>query len=118
MAKAMAESTQAITDMINSANADMSSTIDMSELIVKLFTKDKQLMNDIFEKCAEYEFWFIRIAGFVFGFLFGLVQMGLWIIYPSAWVLPAAGFIHGYLTNFFALKIIFVPEQPRKCWCC
>ena len=32
----------------------------------------------------------------------------------SAWVLPVAGFIVGWFTNFIALKVIFQPLEPRK----
>merc|ERR1719453_1502415 len=74
-------------------------------------------MNDIFEKVADYEFWFIRVSGFWFGFLFGLMQMGAWILYPAWWTLPAAGLVVGWATNFIALKMIFSPSEPRRCCC-
>lgn len=32
----------------------------------------------------------------------------------SAWVLPVAGFIVGWFTNFIALKVIFQPLEPKK----
>ena len=31
-----------------------------------------------------------------------------------AWVLPVAGFIVGWFTNFIALKVIFQPLEPKK----
>jgi len=103
--------------MLKDSTDDTASVIDLSETIVDLFTRDKQLMNDIFEKCAEYEFWFIRVSGFGFGFLFGLGQAALWYSYPKKWVLPVAGAIVGWLTNFMALKMIFLPQEPRRCCC-
>jgi uncharacterized membrane protein YheB (UPF0754 family) len=45
--------------------------------------------------------------------------MTVWIFYREIWVLPVAGFLVGYLTNYFALKIIFEPvERTRVCGCC
>jgi len=115
--KCLDDCSAAITDVSGGGGSDISEVIDMSETIVELFTRDKQLMNDIFEKVGEYEFWFIKVSGFYLGFLFGLAQMGLWYACPRWWVLPVAGFLVGYLTNWVALKVIFLPVQPTK-FCC
>ena len=40
---------------------------------------------------AGPEFKFIERSGLYFGFLFGIIQMFVWIVYPAGWVLPAAG---------------------------
>ena len=37
----------------------------------------------------------------------------LWSSSCSAWVLPVAGFIVGWFTNFLALKVIFRPLEPK-----
>lgn len=45
--------------------------------------------------------------------------MILWFFYDSDWVLPAAGFLVGWFTNWVALKIIFKPLEPHKiCFGC
>jgi uncharacterized membrane protein YheB (UPF0754 family) len=38
--------------------------------------------------------------------------MFVWIVYPAGWVLPAAGFVVGYVTNWLALTLIFEPREP------
>lgn len=50
--------------------------------------------------------------------MFGLLQMSVWFIYDADWILPVAGFLVGWFTNYIALKIIFKPLQPIKfcCW--
>ncbi|MFT5354298.1 MAG: uncharacterized membrane protein YheB (UPF0754 family), partial [Polyangiales bacterium] len=53
-------------------------------------------------------------SGIWFGMLFGVVQMIVWMYYPADWVLPAAGFVVGYATNWVALKLIFQPRYPKK----
>ncbi len=62
----------------------------------------------------EKEFIFIRRSGFYFGFLFGLVQMGIFFVYDASWVLPFFGFLVGWATNWLALKVIFRPLEPHK----
>ena len=49
--------------------------------------------------------------------MFGLIQMIVWFFYDSGWLLPACGFVVGYLTNYIALKIIFEPVEPTRIFC-
>jgi len=110
---------KAINSMMTEAQADVAQVFDLKEVLIDILTRDKQLVNDIFLKCAANEFRFIRISGIYLGFLFGLIQMVIWIFYKGWWVLPVAGFVVGYLTNWVALKVIFQPVQPiRICCCC
>jgi len=108
---------KAITGMMEQAHSNVAQVFDLRELLVDILTRDKQLVNDIFLKCAANEFRFIRVSGIYLGFLFGLCQMVIWIYYKGWWVLPVAGFVVGYLTNWVALKIIFQPVHPRKVCC-
>jgi len=102
-----------ISKMFTEAHADVTQAFDLRELLVDMLSRNKQLVNDIFEKCAEKEFDFIRVSGFYLGFIFGLIQMLIWVYAPYWWILPLAGFIVGYLTNWVALTVIFKPVQPR-----
>ena len=70
------------------------------------------------QECGEKEFYFIRHSGFYFGFLFGCIQMTIWFFYTGSWILPIAGFLVGWCTNWLALKVIFRPLYPTKflCW--
>jgi uncharacterized membrane protein YheB (UPF0754 family) len=63
---------------------------------------------------AGPEFKFIERSGLYFGALFGVVQMTVWIAYPAGWVLPAAGFLVGYVTNWLAMTLIFEPKEPKR----
>lgn len=44
--------------------------------------------------------------------------MGIWFVYDASWILPVAGFLVGWITNYLALKLIFAPLHPKKflCW--
>ncbi|CAB9519987.1 expressed unknown protein [Seminavis robusta] len=86
--------------------------MDLKAMSIRAVTENKRLLIKMFQECGDKEFTFIRNSGFYFGFLFGIGQMCLFFFYDKAWVLPAAGFIVGWFTNFVALKIIFKPIEP------
>lgn len=92
--------------------------VDIKYMTVQACVANKPLVNKIFQECGEKEFKFIRRSGFYFGFLFGCAQMGIWFVYDAGWILPVAGFLVGWFTNYLALKLIFAPLHPRKflCW--
>lgn len=98
--------------MIDDLKHNIDEILDIKELVVKLLVDQPELINEIFLKAGEKEFPFIEKSGLYFGFLFGLVTLGVWTVYPVWWVLPAGGLLVGYLTNWIAIKIIFEPQQP------
>jgi uncharacterized membrane protein YheB (UPF0754 family) len=88
--------------------------LDLKELLVRRLDTDKVLLNRLFQESGAAEFKFIIRSGAWFGFLFGLGQLTVWLLYPEPWVLPVGGAIVGYATNWFALEIIFRPLAPRR----
>lgn len=87
---------------------------NIEEMVIDRLTADKKLMVDMFLNCGKEEFKFIERSGFYFGFLFGLVQMAVWYYFPEWWILPLAGLIVGYATNWLALKLIFEPVEEKS----
>ena len=92
--------------------------VDIKHMTVSACVQNKDLIVNIFQECGDQEFIFIRRSGFYFGFMFGIIQMCVWFFYSESWVLPVAGGIVGWFTNWIALKVIFQPLEPRKflCW--
>jgi hypothetical protein len=88
--------------------------VDIKEMCVNACVENKHLIVKIFLECGDKEFTFIRRSGFYFGFVFGLFQMLVWFFYPASWILPVAGFLVGWLTNWLALKVIFKPIRPLR----
>jgi len=88
--------------------------LDFKDMIVRHLTGDKALLNRLFLESGKAEFVFIVRSGFYFGFLFGLVQLAVWIVYPVWWVLPFFGLVVGYATNWLALNVIFRPLRPVR----
>ncbi|MFD2229217.1 DUF445 domain-containing protein [Alkalimarinus sediminis] len=87
---------------------------DIKQVVADQLVNDKRLLNRIFLECGHHEFKFIVNSGAWMGFTFGLIQMCVWYFFQSGWVLPVAGFIVGFATNWVALNIIFRPLNPVK----
>jgi len=103
-----------IDELMREATRDVESLIDFKDMLVTRLTGDPALLNRLFLEAGAVEFRFIVRSGLWFGFLFGLVQLAVWIVLPLWWVLPLFGLIVGYATNWFALNIIFRPLEPRR----
>ncbi len=112
--KVKAEAPDTVNEMLDQVRNNMDRMFDISEMVITSLVRDKDLLNRMFKEAAEPEFRFIERSGFLFGALFGLVQMLIWVFYKGAWILPVAGLLVGYLTNWIALKMIFQPQQPRR----
>ena len=88
--------------------------IDFKAMLVDRLENDKRLLNRLFQEAGEVEFRFIVRSGLWFGLAFGMIQLGVWIVYRQWWVLPAFGLLVGYATNWFAINIIFRPLEPTR----
>ncbi|MEZ4288293.1 MAG: DUF445 family protein [Polyangiales bacterium] len=93
---------------------DITNILDLEKTVLDAIGKDRALMGRMFLEVGGKEFKFIEVSGLYFGFLFGVIQMFVWLIYPKWWILPLAGFIVGYATNWIAIKMIFRPQAPVK----
>lgn len=103
-----------IDQMLEDIGDQIDSLFDLEAMVIEKLTGNKELLNQIFQEAGEQEFKFIINSGLYFGFLFGLIQMGIWVVLPEWWILPLFGLLVGYLTNVIALKIIFQPLNPIK----
>ncbi len=103
---------QVVNALVEEMGYHIEELVDLKHMIVSQMAKDKALMNRVFQEVGKEEFRFVINSGMWFGFLFGLVQMAVWIFYPSAWVLPAFGLLVGLATNWIALNCIFRPLNP------
>ncbi|KAH9129965.1 hypothetical protein LEN26_000105 [Aphanomyces euteiches] len=93
---------------------------DLEDMVVTNMMKDKQLIVNMFVTCGYQELAFIRNSGAVMGFLFGVLQMILYLAAPSLSkyiTFPVFGLVVGTLTNWLALKMIFEPVNPKKVLC-
>ncbi len=101
-------------DILDRMAKEAGAFIDIDAIVREAMLEDRALLGRVLIEIAGPEFKFIERSGLWFGFLFGVIQMGVWIIYPAGWVLPAAGFLVGYITNWLALNLIFEPREPKQ----
>jgi uncharacterized membrane protein YheB (UPF0754 family) len=93
---------------------DIDNIMDIEKTVLEAMDRHKALMGEMFYEVGRKEFKFIERSGLYFGFLLGIIQMVVWVLYPAPWILPAAGFGVGYLTNWIAIKLVFAPREPVK----
>jgi uncharacterized membrane protein YheB (UPF0754 family) len=108
------ESNAFMTHFMADMQEHVDDVVDIKQMCVNACVENKHLIVKIFQECGDKEFVFIRRSGFYFGFLFGVIQMTIWFFYNGAWIMPVAGFLVGWATNWLALKVIFKPILPHK----
>ena len=103
-----------IEGLVAEFGSELGSLIDIKELFVEELKDHPELMVRIFQEVGATEFSFIVKSGLLFGFLFGLLQVPIWLQYGALWMLPVFGFAVGFATNWLALNVIFRPLYPRS----
>lgn len=112
--RAAADADEVIRESLIDVRLEIEEVLDLEEMAVSALLADRGFLNEIFLECGRKEFKFIERSGLYFGFVFGLALMVAWYFVDSPVLMPVAGFFIGYLTNFFALKMIFEPAAPKK----
>ncbi len=105
---------RALDGLVDDMTENIDQILDMRLMVIDQLSKDKRLLNRIFLEAGEKEFKFLVTSGFWFGALLGVPQMLAQILFPGPWVLPVAGLLVGYITNWLALTMIFEPIEPRR----
>ena len=99
-------------EILDRMAAEAGDFIDIDKIAHEALVEDRALLGRVLMDVAGPEFKFIERSGLWFGFFFGVLQMGVWIVYPEGWVLPVAGFLVGYVTNWLAMNLIYEPREP------
>ncbi|CAJ1394975.1 unnamed protein product [Effrenium voratum] len=89
--------------------------IDNDGMIVKVFTENKELLNEFFLRLGDREFRFIEHCGAAMGFVCGLLQLVAFNnLSPEgrSIFLPVTGFLLGIVTNWLAILMVFKPTFP------
>lgn len=114
---------EAVEALMEDVKLHISDLFDLKAMVIEALESDRELLNQIFLRVGEKEFRFIERSGLYFGFLFGMIQMGVFLLLQvllevpqamASWTLPFAGLLVGWATNVLALRMIFVPLRPRR----
>lgn len=106
-----------LSDFIDDMKANIDDVFDLKHCVVDCMVNNKRITNDLFFRCGKPELEFVKVTGFYLGYIFGLIQMVVWLFVRSWWILPICGVFVGYITNEFALKAIFLPANPHPICC-
>ncbi|GAB2957761.1 DUF445 family protein [Amycolatopsis acidiphila] len=109
-----AESPKVIAKIMREVAHDIDDVLDLEHMVVTNLVRDKALLNRLIREISRPEMRFIARSGLVFGFALGIVQLLVWALTRSPIVLPLFGLGIGWLTDWLALKMIFLPREPRE----
>lgn len=94
------------------ADAIAGTGFNLERVVDRAFVSNMRLVSAMFIRCGWNELVFIRNFGATMGGILGLVQMAIYAVCPSPWLLPAFGLVAGAATNWIALAMIFYPRRP------
>ena len=112
---ALQRSREGLGTLAASLETNAKGALNFRGLVIRRLTGEntKHLVH-MFQTIGTKEFAFIRRSGWFFGGLLGLVQVGIWFLFPKWWTLPIQGALVGGVTNVLALWLIFRPLHERK----
>jgi uncharacterized membrane protein YheB (UPF0754 family) len=114
IARFQAQIPEIVEDTWNELTQDISKYVDIQHMLVSNLVKDKELLNNVFREMAAKEFVFFRNAGFWFGLILGVVQLGMWMSWHAVWIMPLSGGIIGLVSDYIALQMLFRPLYPVR----
>lgn len=88
--------------------------IDLRSMVVRQLSANPALVVRAFREVGASELHFVVRSGLWFGLLFGCVQLAVWLIWPEPWLIPIAGLLVGWVTNWLALNLVFRPLEPVR----
>ncbi|WP_290062418.1 DUF445 family protein [Amycolatopsis solani] len=112
--RVQAEAPKAITKIMREIADNIEDVLDLEHMVVTNLVRDKALLNRLIRDISRPEMRFIARSGIWFGFSLGCVQLVVWALTKSPIVLPLFGLLIGWFTDWLALKMIFLPREPRR----
>lgn len=114
LARVRAQAPRAIAKIMRQFADDIDDVFDLKHMVITNLVRDKALLNRLIRDISRPEMAFIARSGIFFGFGLGLVQLVIWTLTHEPLVMPVFGFFIGWVTDWLALKMIFLPREPRS----
>lgn len=108
------EAPRIVDNIVEDVRHDLGQVLDLQFLAVTILVRNKEQLNDLIRSVASDAMAFVRRSGIVFGFAIGFVQLVCWAWLHNPWIMPAFGFLVGFVSDYVALALLFRPLQPRK----
>lgn len=103
-----------LTRMIRDMQHNIDTIFSLESCVVSQMVLDRAKLGELFRNVGQKELDFLTNSGLWFGFLLGLIQMAVALVWDNPWSLSIGGGIVGLATNWLALKWIFEPVNPTK----
>ena len=113
-ARVQAQLPDIIREITDRIGENIDQLLDPKLMVIRHLEARPDLLNRIFLDVGRKELRFIINFGFFFGFACGIPVIFLTEALPYWWVLPIAGTVIGWVTNWLAITMIFEPNEPRK----
>ena len=103
-----------VEELVEDFGDDLDDLVDLKTLLSRELRHHPDLMNRIFQQAGSVELRSVINRGAIIGAVLGALLIPLWHWAPEPWLLPAGGFLIGFVTNWLAINLIFSPLQPRR----
>lgn len=103
-----------VESLVEDFGDDLNDLVDLKALLSRELKTHPDLMNRIFREAGSVELRSVINRGAIIGGLLGAILAPIWVRYPEPWLLPAGGFVVGFLTNWIAINLIFRPLKPKR----
>src|SRR5690606_18925638 len=115
LAQMQAQSTELARTIFDRLQERADELVDLHELVYgRLAGENADRLARLTRRIAKKEFKFIEISGGVIGLIVGLVQIPVWEVSQTWWLLPITGALVGLGTNYVAIQMIFRPLEPTR----
>lgn len=105
---------QMVANLLGQAKANIDELFNLSYIVTAELIKDKGLLVELVRGPMGPIIRFMKIFGLVFGFVIGLLQMVIFAFTQSHIVIPIAGLVVGFVSDWIALQMMFDPKQPKR----
>ena len=103
-----------VRDVTEEIGENIDQLLDVKLMVITRMQEHPELANRVFQDVGQRELRLMINFGFIFGFLLGIPVAFITHIYPHWWVLPTLGVVVGWVTNLWAMMMIFQPVEPRR----
>jgi uncharacterized membrane protein YheB (UPF0754 family) len=103
-----------IESLLTEIKADLPQYLDLQFMTVTTMVRNKAKLNRLMRTTAGSAMSFMRRSGIYFGFLIGIVQAAAWGWIHALWLMPFFGFLTGWLSDWLALNLLFIPREPKR----
>jgi uncharacterized membrane protein YheB (UPF0754 family) len=102
-------------DVLAEVQGQAAELLDLQEVVRGALTgANTRRLARLTHEIGDKEFQFITWSGGVFGFLIGMLQLGVWTTMQTWWLMPIVGALVGLGTNYLAIQMIFRPFEPTR----